>query len=69
MSKFFVGQRVRILWSRGWPELGGQEGRVVSIGLTRNILGELSDCEVAPDAWGTSLAPYRSPDGGDVFAP
>jgi hypothetical protein len=68
MAKFYVGQRVRILYSNGWPELAGQEGRIVSAATSRGIEGK-SEWQVAPDAWGTDIAPRRSPNGGRSFGP
>lgn len=56
MSRFYVGQRVRIKWSKHWPELGGQEGRIVGRPMTRGSEGG-SDWRVAPDCWGTESAP------------
>lgn len=65
MAKFYVGQRVRIKWSEGWPELAGQEGVLVPVpvgefdcvGLrVANPDGNPWAC--APDCWGSSLAPY-----------
>jgi hypothetical protein len=49
MSRFFVGQRVRIKWSRNWPYLGGQEGIIVKR-CDPDV--EEGDWVVAPDCWG-----------------
>lgn len=68
MSRFFVGQRVRILWSLGWPELAGQEGRIVARSPTPGI-ERRSEWLVAPDCWGTFIAPVRAPSGGKRFGP
>lgn len=68
MAKFFVGQRVRILWSDGWPELKGEQGTIVAKALNAGLRG-ISEWEVAPDTWGTHKAPHPAPDGGEVFAP
>ena len=71
MPKFFVGQRVRILYSHGWPELNGQEGRVVALnqevatGPGKGSQGYY----VAPDCWGTHKAPYLGLHGGNGFCP
>lgn len=64
----FVGARVRILWSRGWPELRGLEGRIVAVS---DELGISGNCEwvVAPDIWGTPWAPRISDYGAMRFAP
>jgi hypothetical protein len=68
MAKFYVGQRVRILYSNGWPELAGQEGRIVSTARNSGIHGD-SEWQVAPDAWGTDIAPRPSLSGGYAFGP
>lgn len=33
MSRFFVGQRVRLKWSHTFPQYVGREGRIVKIGM------------------------------------
>lgn len=68
MKRLFVGQRVRILYSRGWSELAGQEGRIVgesviSVGPGAGNPGWL----VAPDSWGTPVAPNEGEHGGKRF--
>lgn len=68
MTRFYVGQRVRILWSTGWPELAGQEGRIVDRSPSPGCTG-ISEWVVAPDCWGTADAPRRAPNGGTFFAP
>ncbi len=68
MSKFFVGQRVRILWSKGWPELAGEEGVVVGVAKDRGIYG-VSEWVVSPCCWGTANAPREGKGGGCHFAP
>lgn len=68
MSKFFVGQRVRILYSDGWPELAGSEGVISSVCPNRGINGR-SQWRVAPMQWGSHEAPYPSPLGARNFAP
>lgn len=70
MAKFFVGQRVRIKYSIGWPELAGTEGRIVppptEMPAFENPHGREWAC--APDAWGG--VPYQSPmPGFNWFAP
>lgn len=66
MPKFFIDQRVRILWSNHWPELKGQEGRIVGgPDPSRTAPGsEPGDWLVAPDCWGTSLAPTGASTSG-----
>ena len=68
MASFFIGQRVRILWSKGWPDLAGQEGVIVGPTDTSGLRG---NCEwiVAPDCWGSHNAPYPSLMGGGRFGP
>lgn len=68
MARFYVGQRVRILYSNGWPELAGQEGTVVEPTEDGGLSGA-SEWRVAPDCWGTHLAPYKCPLGASIFAP
>lgn len=68
MSRFYVGQRVRILWSIGWPELAGQEGVIVGRSRDAGIYGR-SEWWVAPDSWGTYIAPRRGVGGGKNFSP
>lgn len=66
MTKFFVGQRVRILYSYGWPELKNQEGRVEQLGIMATVGANAGKpaIVVAPDIWGSSLAPYLGSHGG-----
>lgn len=68
MSRFYVGQRVRIKWSVAWPELAGQEGRIVGLSDDDGIEG-CSEWDVAPDCWGTPDAPWEGVNGADWFAP
>lgn len=68
MAKFYSGQRVRILWSNGWPELKGHEGTVVrtdvvSLGPSAGEHGYI----VAPDCWGGERAPRLGNEGGALF--
>jgi len=69
MAKFFVGQKVRILWSHGWPELAGQEGRIVGTGVyhPRSPHAGKQCWLVAPDSWGSCTAPKISSNGGNEF--
>lgn len=69
MSRFKVGDRVRILWSAGWPELAGQQGTIVGHSKPERKLSPLCEWRVAPDCWGTDLAPRLSNKGGKIFAP
>ena len=70
MAKFFVGQRVRILWSAAWPELAGQPGTV--IGRVGPDAEAEPECEwdVAPDPWGSHTSPHAdgrfSPHEGQI---
>jgi hypothetical protein len=67
MSKFYVGQRVRIRWCLSWPELAGAEGVIVGRKTCTDLkTWKLMDWEVAPDAWGDSSAPGSC---GRYFAP
>ncbi len=68
MSKLFVGQRVRILRSNGWPEIGGSEGIIISKSSNKGILGD-SQWDVAPDQWGSHVAPYPGIGGAEIFGP
>lgn len=71
MATFFVGQRVRIKWSCGWPELSGSEGRVVELGRTITVgpNAGISGVTVAPDIWGSEIAPHESLHGARRFTP
>lgn len=70
MSKFFVGQRVRILYSNCWPELAGSEGRIIGFEAPRaGIDDPHGEVGVAPDMWGSSLAPWPGLNGGSWFYP
>lgn len=73
MPKFFVGQRVRILFSNNWPELAGQEGRVTRCNVSSALLGggvAEGACNVAPDSWGGHYAPRPALNGISIrFAP
>lgn len=68
MAKFFVGQRVKIKYSYGWPELAGEQGVIVSKSKTAGIRGD-SEWYVAPDSWGSYWAPGQSNLGAVKFAP
>ena len=73
MTTFRVGQRVRIKWSNGWPELAGQVGTVCGKALLTNWVGESSpdgtNVQVRPDVWGALRAPTASRYGGFYFSP
>jgi len=47
MSRFFIGQRVRIKWSKYWPYLAGEQGTIA-----RRVDNGDGDWVVAPDCWG-----------------
>lgn len=68
MARFYVGQRVRIKYSLGWPELAGKEGTIVGKPEDGGIRGG-SEWTVAPDVWGTYVAPQMSSKGGKIFGP
>jgi hypothetical protein len=68
MAKFFVGQRVRIKYSKHWPELAGKQGTIIR--PSRNCGREgLCEWEVAPDCWGSEVAPTSVRHCGCRFAP
>jgi hypothetical protein len=70
MSAFRVGQRVRILYSRHYPELGGTEGVVVGDLSVRfsTLIGWYNCYLVAPDMWGSHCHP-KNPAGSFGPAP
>ena len=68
MTVFRVGQRVRIKWSFGWPELAGETGTIVQRTRDAGIRG-ISEWNVAPDIWGTHIAPRAAPNGAEWFGP
>lgn len=69
MGRFYVGQRVRIKWSNHWPELNGSVGTIIA---PRDPFipykGTPGDWAVAPDAWGTAMAPLSASTTGQ-FVP
>lgn len=68
MAKFFVGQRVRILKSNGWPELAGEEGMIVGVAEDCGIYGD-SEWNVAPDCWGSDIGICPASNGALRFSP
>ena len=68
MTTFRIGQRVRIKWSAGWPELAGEQGTIVCRASDAGVYG-MSEWHVAPDVWGTHVAPHPSKDGAIFFGP
>lgn len=50
MKLLYVGCRVRILWSRDYPELAGTEGTIIDSGVEFPD-GVTEDWVVRPDAW------------------
>ena len=70
MKGLFVGARVRIKWSRAWPELAGQTGRIVCRQENSGLIARTPNCEwvVAPDCWNDARAPYPSL-GAHFFGP
>lgn len=69
MSKFHAGQRVRIIWSMNWPELGGGQGTVIEKITPGTYDDPIWEYLVAPDCWGSERAPIRGLTGGIYFAP
>ena len=68
MAKFFVGQRVRIVYSIGWPELRGKEGHVVGRELIdTGVHAGMEGYSVAPDVWGSTRAPVLGAHGCTDF--
>ncbi|ACE75771.1 p31 [Xanthomonas phage phiL7] len=67
MKKLFVGCRVRILWSRAWPELNGTEGRIIDTAEEVHTCGIRGEWVVHPDAWPTEYAPNE--EGWTAFGP
>jgi hypothetical protein len=65
MSRFFVGQRVRIKWASNFPFLAGQEATVLSKIDDDDVPPGTEEWEIAPDCWGTS----RTPDDIILVAP
>jgi hypothetical protein len=62
MATFIKGQRVRIKFSHNWPELAGKEGTVIGPTdcTTQGLTDErTSGYIVAPDCWGTHIAPHE----------
>lgn len=68
MTVFRVGQRVRIKWSKNWPELAGEAGTIVGRGSDCADSGR-GEWDVSPDAWGDTWAPCRGVFGANSFAP
>lgn len=68
MARFYVGQKVRIKYSNGWPEISGETGTILSTCPNRGIDGD-SEWIVFVDVWGSELAPRRSNRGAVRFAP
>lgn len=69
MSRFYVGQRVRILWSLTWPELDGNTGVIfapASHGKTPDgvPMEYAGDWLVVPDAWPDGYCPTEATKGG-----
>ena len=68
MATFYVGQRVRIKWSTGWPELAGEQGVITSTTRDKSWAAR-ADATVAPDRWGTPVAPREGVHGALRFGP
>lgn len=56
----FIGARVRILWSRNFPELAGEEGVIIGIQESGGPYGA-GMWNVAPDIWGSDKKPGLQP--------
>lgn len=68
MAVFKVGDRVRIRWSIGWPELAGQAGTIVGHDPHWNGHAEC-EWDVFVDSWGSNRAPMPSARGRTYFCP
>jgi hypothetical protein len=68
MSRFYVGQRVRIKWSSDHPELNGTLGtiRCAAFVVPHASRGTYIGHEVVTDLWGSSTPPD---DPRATFAP
>lgn len=64
MVRLFIGQRVRILYSKSFPEISGLQGRIIGNDVSFAV-SRSSQWQVAPDLWGSDL----SPNGAGRFAP
>jgi hypothetical protein len=65
MSRFYVGQRVRIKWSNRWPELAGREGQIVGAGgPTLGPYAGKPGWVVRPAGWFSACSPTPDDDGG-----
>lgn len=62
MATFHKGQRVRIKWSEGWPELAGEVGTIIepSAYPDSHPTPGAWCWIVAPDCWGKAEAPTPS---------
>lgn len=71
MSRFFLGQRVRIKWSVTWPWLAGTEGLIVDFANPKRcVKGHKGDWIVTPDGYdGPRLPDADSEVGYSTFAP
>lgn len=70
MSRLYVGCRVRILLSIGWPELAGQEGRIVCRAADSAWANPVpKDWVVRPDSWGSARAFCKQKGRMMEFAP
>lgn len=68
MTTFYVGQRVRIKYSKGWPELAGTEGTIVwAVDELHEPTGVHMEWAVAPDVWGGVLSPRPGRFGDGCF--
>lgn len=68
MAKFYIGCRVRIKWSDSWPELAGEVGTIVGTDTYQDWHPESGKAcwVVAPDCWGTCIAPMPAEHSGHI---
>ncbi|QHJ81513.1 MAG: hypothetical protein [Bacteriophage sp.] len=64
----FIGAKVRIIWSTGWPELSGEVGIIIGRSATKGVNG-VSEWIVCPDIWGSPYAPRKGNNGATRFGP
>lgn len=72
MAIFQPRQRVRILRSRGWPELAGQTGVIIEAADPRYCIHGLGEWIVKPDSWPSIVdaeSGYRFGPTSDQIAP
>jgi len=61
MTRFYVGQRVRIKWSYSWPELAGKQGIVTGfVDKISPISGLNCEYAVTPDGYESNRLPHKN---------